>query len=409
MKREACRLRGGADRRHSTGEPRRTIARRCPQLVEILALHSVARTIDEIAPRLSPALVTREAHARLARLAEALPAALTSWVYLECRLRRDEQRVDLIVRVDERGRDILAGDNPVVDLTPAMRGDTVWRTVRTLARAWSDPSSPLFRGVERVWLEFDVHAGCDHLRPGELPAPGIFVELAREVYAQHRRENRLDAAMAALQPLVGSAPSPTLARNLRRCWELLPSGAVIPYVGVFPARGTGAVRVSVAGLSDANLHAYLRALRWPGSLRELTNAISAFLPHAGAPQPRMAIVNIDVGGEIGAGVGIEYLLSHAAQLRGSILERELLERLVRIGLCSSAKRDALYGWPAVSLQMMPHELWMSRVCRRVNHLKLSYAEHTQVEVKAYLAASHEYHQTRDRAERATVRLQRSTR
>ncbi|HEU4586891.1 MAG TPA: hypothetical protein VFR95_14145 [Gemmatimonadaceae bacterium] len=343
------------------------------------------------------------------RVAESLPAALTNWVYLECRLRHDEQRVDLIVRVDQRGRDILAGDNPVITLAPSLRGEPVWRSVRALARAWSDPSSPLFRGVERLWLEFDVHAPCESLRPGELPAPGIFVELTREVYAQHRRDDRLDAAMAVLRSLAGKALVPALARNLRRCWELLPSGAVIPYMGVFPARGSDAIRVSVAGLSDADLHAYLRALRWPGSHRELTAAISAFLPPVRAPQPRMAIVNIDVGEEIGAGVGIEYLLSHAAQLRGSIIEGELLERLVRIGLCSPAKRDALHGWPSLSLRMMPHELWTSRVCRRVNHLKLSFTEHAALEVKAYLAASHEYHSSQRRAEGAAVRLQRSTR
>jgi hypothetical protein len=144
--------------------------------------------------------VTREARARLLRVAEELPAALTSWVYLECRLRHDEQRVDLIVRVDQRGRDVLAGDNPVIRLAPSLRGDSVWRSVRALARVWSDSSSPLFRGVERLWLEFDVHASCENLRPGELPTPGVFVELAREAYAQHRRDDRLGAAMAALRP-----------------------------------------------------------------------------------------------------------------------------------------------------------------------------------------------------------------
>ncbi len=372
-------------------------------------MHSVARTIEEIAPRLPPALVTREARARLVRVAESIPATLTNWVYLECRLREYEQRVDLIVRVDQRGRDILAGDNPVIRIVPSLRVDPVWRSVRALARAWSDPSSALFRAVERLWLEFDVHASCDSLRAGELPAPGIFVELAREAYAQHRREDRLDAALAALQPLAGRTIVPALARNLRRCWDLLPSGAVIPYMGVFPARGSGAVRLSVAGLSDANLHSYLRALRWPGSQHELTNAISAFLPPSRAPQPRMAIVNIDVNEEIGAAVGIEYLLSHAAQLRGRILEAELLERLVRIGLCSPGKRDALYDWPSMSLRIMPHELWTSRVCRRVNHLKLSFTEHAQLEVKAYLAASHEHHASQGRAEGAAIRLQYSTR
>jgi hypothetical protein len=343
------------------------------------------------------------------RMAASLPAALTNWLYLECRLRRGESRVDLIVRVDQRGRDILAGDNPVLGLDATLQRQPVWRSVRTLARAWSDPSSTLYRGVERLWLELDLHASCDELSPGDLPAPGVFIEFAREVYAQHRREDRVGVAMAALRPFMPEGVAPLVSRNLRRCWELLPSGAAIPYVGLFPARGSEAVRVSVAGLSDADLPAYLRALRWPGSNRKLTEAISAFIPPARVPRPRMAIVNIDVDREIGAGVGIEYLLSHASQLRGTILERELLDHLVRCGFCSAAKSDALLAWPATSVQVMAHELWRSRVCRRVNHLKLSVSEAGFPTAKAYLAASHEYHPAHHPAERATVRLQHSTR
>jgi hypothetical protein len=372
-------------------------------------LHSVAGTIDRLAPRLPLALVSQEADARLMRVGASLPAALTSWIYLECRLRRGEQRVDLIVRVDQRGRDILTGDNPVLALGAGGQRHPTWRRIRALARAWSDPSSVLYRGVERVWLELDLHPWCDMLAPGELPVPGVFVEFSREVYAQHRREDRLGVAMAALSLSAPDWLSPAVSRNLRRCWDLLPSGATIPYVGLFPARGSQAVRVSVAGLSDADLPAFLRALRWPGSLKDLTHAISAFLPFARAPRPRMAIVNLDVGAEMASGVGIEYLLSHASQLRGSILERELLDHLVRIGLCSAAKRDALHAWPGTSLQEMPHELWRSRVYRRVNHLKLSFAKAGSLEVKAYLAASHEFHPTRHPAEHATVRLQHSTR
>lgn len=372
-------------------------------------MHSVAGTLEHLAPRLPAALVTPDAQSRLLRVAASLPAALTNWIYLECRLRRGEPRVDLIVRVDRRGRDILTGDNPVIALDGALQRQHVWRAVRALARAWSDPSSILYRGVERLWLEFDVHVTRDTRAPGELPTPGVFIELAREAYAQHRREDRLGVAMAALRPLMPDGITPVMSRNLRRCWELLPSSAAIPYVGLFPARGSEAVRVSVAGLSDAELPAYLRALRWPGSHRDLIEAISVFRPPVPVPLPRMAIVNLDVDREIRAGVGIEYLLSHASQLRGSVLERELLDHLVRCGFCSPAKSDALLAWPVTSLEVMPHEIWRSRACRRVNHLKLSLAEAASPEVKAYLAASHEYHPARLFAERATVRLQHSTR
>lgn len=372
-------------------------------------MHTVAGTIEQLAPRLPAALVAQDARSRLMRVAAWLPAALTNWIYLECRLRRGEQRVDLIVRVDQRGRDVLSGDNPALGLDTALQRHPVWRGIRALARTWCDPSSALYRGVERLWLEFDVHESSDAPSSTELPTPGVFIEFAREVYAQHRREDRLGITMAALRPLMPDGIAPVVSRNLRRCWELLPSGAAIPYVGLFAARGTDALRVSVAGLSDAELPAYLRSLRWPGSHRYLADAIAAFRPAAPVPLPRMAIVNLDVDREIGAGVGVEYLLSHASQLRGSILERELLDHLVRGGVCSAAKSDALLAWPATSLHVLPHELWRSRACRRVNHLKLSLTERGSPEVKAYLAASHEYHPTRHPAERATVRLQHSTR
>jgi hypothetical protein len=134
-----------------------------------------------------------------------------------------------------------------------------------------------------------------------------------------------------------------------------------------------------------------------------------FLPAPHAPRARLAIVNLDVDRETGGSIGLEYVLSHASQLRGSILERELLDNLVRGGLCAATKSDALLAWPATSVGVLRHELWRSRACRRVNHLKLSLGEASAPEVKAYLAVNHEYHRALRPAERATVRLQHSTR
>jgi hypothetical protein len=334
---------------------------------------------------------------------------LTSWIYLECRLRSEAARVDLIVRVDQRGRDILAGSNPVFVLDGALHTHPVWHGVRALAREWSESTSPLHRGIERIWLEFDVHEREGPHTVNAMPAPGVFIELAREAYAQHSREERFRVAMSSLRHLLPDGVTPAMARNLRRCWDLLPAGVSIPYVGLFPARGSGAVRVCVAGLGDADMLAYLRALRWPGSYRRLAAAIEAILPPVRAPRPRMAIVNLDVDVDLSSDVGIEYLLSHAAQLHGGVLETAFLDQLVERGLSSSAKCDALLTWPATSLETMRHELWRSRVSRRVNHVKLAYRDNEMPEMKGYLSASHDFRPAQSPSERASIRMQPSTR
>lgn len=373
------------------------------------ALYSVAHTIEQLARRLPLALVGPAAGARLRTVAASLPAALTNWVYLECRLRGDASRVDLIVRVDERGRDILTGDNPIFVLDAALHAHPIWRGVRALALAWSEESSPLHRGIERIWLEFDVHALEGSHVVSEMPAPGVFIEFAREAYAQHSREERFRVAMSSLMPLLQGGIEPAIVRNLRRCWDLLPAGVSIPYVGLFESRGSSAVRVCVAGLGDADLPAYLRALRWPGSHRQLATAIGATLPPPRAPRPRMAIVNLDIDTEISSNIGIEYLLNNAAQFHGGILETEFLDHLVESGLASSAKCDALLTWPTTSLETMRHELWRSRVARRVNHVKLACTGDEMPEVKGYLSMSHDFRPALSPSERATIRMHPSTR
>jgi hypothetical protein len=123
----------------------------------------------------------------------------------------------------------------------------------------------------------------------------------------------------------------------------------------------------------------------------------------------MAVVNLDVDRHLLPIVSIEYLLRRASQLRGEITEAAFLDGLVEGGFCSPAKRDALLTWPGLSMHTMRHELWRSRVTRRVNHVKLSYSDGEPPEVKAYLSASHEFHPARGYSTLAPIGMQRSTR
>src|SRR5689334_3235564 len=115
-------------------------------------------TID-VAAALPDGLVGSAAIQRLRGVAARLPAALTSWLYFECRLLGALERVDFIVRVDEAGRVLLAATCP---------------SLASFARQW-DPGAvgwPL--APEAIWLEYDLPADA----PSGPPAPRIFFDYA---------------------------------------------------------------------------------------------------------------------------------------------------------------------------------------------------------------------------------------
>ncbi|HEU4455984.1 MAG TPA: hypothetical protein VFR81_23160, partial [Longimicrobium sp.] len=187
---------------------------------------SLARTLDAVSPRIPPALVGPAAYRRARAVADHLPAALTTWAYLECRLGPRPAPVDLIIEVDAERRSILTGDNRPLALGDPFRHHPAWRRVADLCREWADPASPLHHAVECLWLEFDVED-----RPAALPVPGVFVGLAPAADALPPAE-RCGLALHALEILRGGAvPSATRAAFLPSFLHL-PEGARMMHVGL---------------------------------------------------------------------------------------------------------------------------------------------------------------------------------
>jgi hypothetical protein len=329
--------------------------------------HPLSGTLDRVAPHLPPALVSATALARVRDAAAWLPAALSNWLYLECRLRR-----------------VQAGD---ASLPAALGGVEAWRRAAALARAWADPGSPLARAVESVWLEFDLDDAS--AAAGRPPAPGVFVDFTQEAFESGSPAERFALAEAALRPLLAGEMPDATARGVRRCFDALPAGAYLLYVGVLLPRGTDLVRLCVIGLGEDALLSYLRDVGWAGAPDEL-RALTSEL--ARAPE----IVHLDVGpsGAPSPRVGLEYPFARRSQLRGAIDEVALLDHLVTRGLCTPEKRDALARWPGHAFDTMRHELWPSLVVRRVNHVKLVCDAGRPVRAKGYLAMNHEFYRRR---------------
>ncbi|HET7584229.1 MAG TPA: hypothetical protein VFK13_04940 [Gemmatimonadaceae bacterium] len=361
----------------------------------------MAGTLDRAARYVPRHLVSSAALGRARSVALQLPAALTNWIYLECRLAGstcpdcgpdsafdESSRVDLIVRVDERGRSRLTGDADGRALGEPLVSTPIWTRIRSLARAWAGAHAGLQRAIGRLWLEFDIDATTvDSAAP---PVPRVFVEFAPELYCSRSVALRTEAIVAAMELLTGERMRPSTARTVRRCVEQLPPGACIPFAGTLQPSAAAATRICVTGLRTSNVAAYLHAIGWSGE----TDALSTVLGSAAGgalPAAPVGVLNVDAGADVAPRMGVEHLLDRRSQLGGRILEDDLLDALVARGMCTSHKRAALPEWCGWSREIMPHELWSSLVVRRVNHLKITTSGSGRAEAKAYLCLTHAFH------------------
>jgi len=350
-------------------------------------MYSVADTLRRMASRVPPELVGAGEMERVLRVAGQLPAAVGSWLYLECRLGERTAGVDLIVGVEAPGRDVLAGVSPALALDPRMAERAEWARVRELWRRWADPASPLNGWIASIWLEFDVGDGGD-----SSDLPGVFVDFTPAAHGEGTAGERAGRALEALSPLFGDAVPRAVEDRLHACYAALPAGAFVPYVGVLLPRGAESARVCVGGLGPAELPDYLRAAGWMGSGAAL-DALAARLAGSreGAVLANPALVHLDVGADVGRAVGLEYVFDRPPQVRGVLPQGAFLDALVGEGLCTPEKRAALAAWPGCSLERFAHELWQSLVIRRVNHVKVVFDGDHAALAKGYLSLHHRFH------------------
>ncbi len=350
---------------------------------------SLTSTLRWVQPRLLPALVSAEAQRAVERITQALPAALSSWVYLERWLQASADDVDLIVRVDTQGRAMLVntGDRgrPIGHEWPDGRA---WPRISTFARAWNDPENAIHAGVDAIWLEFDAPRSA----PGAaLPAPRVFLDFARSAYTQTAVEPRFELAVAALQALLGEANARPSMAMLERCFGALPLGAHLLYLGTpIDAAEPVPLRVCVSGLSDEQIVAYLAALDWPGDVDDLRRQVLVPCARAkSAPGKPVAVLHLDMDTQLANRIGLEYAFGRVSQLRGELREVAFLDHLVERGWCEAAACAGLVAWPGREVALLAHEIWHSQLVRRLSHVKLTYATGEAVRSKAYLCFFHE--------------------
>lgn len=346
-------------------------------------LFPLSGTLAAVEEHIPGALVSPSARAQIEISAAAIPAAAVHNTFLECRLTA-EDRVDLIVGIDVRGREALTMPTRGQSTTDATRLRSFGLGPGDLWRHWTDPRSILRHHVERLWLEFDADRS-PATSASEPTEPVIFAELRQD--ATQTAGYRRDLVFNVANHLAGQMFDPGSHRAIGRCLAALPAGAAVRYLGSLAARGQEVARLSVIGLRRADVLTYLRAIAWPGSLLELRDQLADTWEGSDS-QPEFAVLNLDVGKEIRPALGLEFRLERRCQTAGRIAETGWIQSLVAQAYCTPLKALALSAWPGCSRAVLPHELWPSVICRRVNHFKLTYRPGQPAEWKAYLSFSH---------------------
>ena len=247
-----------------------------------IADYPLALTLERIRAHRPARPRDAEGWAAVMRVAGMLPAALTNFVYLEQWLRGD--RLDLIVRLDGSGRDLLTGGRlaKASALRTALRFSPAWRRVDAVARAWQ--TNPRLRSaISALWLEFDLDDPVARRAPDStaeaaaatvLPAPRVFVDFTAAAAAQPAAEERHAFAAEALAPLLdgsvasGVSRKDVTASTVSQLWRLiasLPHGAQLIYVGA--GHDARTARACIAGLNGDRLVDYLAAVPMAGQPR----------------------------------------------------------------------------------------------------------------------------------------------
>ncbi|MBV8883272.1 MAG: hypothetical protein JO235_04635 [Chroococcidiopsidaceae cyanobacterium CP_BM_RX_35] len=327
-----------------------------------------------VTSHLHPDLVSPAALSHIQPLAQILPAS--SLAGFECRLGANRSGVDFQIRL------------PCLDKNLPERFLTApaWQFLQDFYQNWASPNSSLHQEIENVGLEFDVNEQLP-----QVPIPCIFLKFAREAVID--AEGLMQTINLLQQPI-----SPLLESNFGVCADSLPSGATISHLGAMLSRTVNAVRVNVKGVPLEQLSDYLMQIGWSdptNTFSTITSTLSEFVDSI--------LLSFDVGDTVLPKIGLECFLNN--QPDEEPRWQLFLDYLVKEGLCTLAKKNALLNWPGFSHRSSVPDLWPSNISfgdcflgsrafsifwRRLSHIKLVYQPGIPLEAKGYLAFGHSW-------------------
>ena len=337
---------------------------------------SMADYLRVVTPYLHPELASAEAMSHIQKLAQTLPTF--SKAMLEFRLGEGHSQGDLSV----------FSPCCIPNLPKTFLTHSSWQTLQDFCREWVEPTSFLHQCVEYIGLEFDLDEP-----PSQMQIPCIFVSWHRDTIIDAQ------TLIEIVRRLSNKAISEKLKLKLRLCVDALPDSANIAFLGVMLSRPNQAVRVIVSGIPLPQFSDYLLQIGWSEPTNQLSNLESTLSDFA----DEFRLLSFDVGDTIYPRIGLEFLSEK--QPKDESQWQLFLNHLVKTGLCTPAKQEALLAWPGASQKADQLELWppnlaggdfllgskaLSVFWRKINHIKIVYQPGNALEAKAYLLFSHDW-------------------
>jgi hypothetical protein len=355
--------------------------------------------INLLKPDVPRQLVSEQSLSNIGKVTSLIPGCLAFSTFgFECPLGVDEAEADFLfsLRKNNGGPAILSGQYPQHDFDPSLFDIPQWSQVRRFGKLWNSPPSPIFDGIDDVWMEFDVASAR---APQNIKAPSIFFAPCRSASATRvwKLENALEQLGTIFTHLKGRHPPDACIRNWKCCFESLRNPTAVFQVGVMIARlDSNTLRMCILTDNIESLKSLLRNFDWPGDfsgLDPILKTIQPFFDHLR--------LHIDLGEEMSGKIGIECQFPERKSPQKEPLWFPFLDFLVGEGLCRTAKRDALIQYPGYRetgtdicpppLQRIANRLfplYRSFFVRSIYHVKLVMEPSGIWSAKAYLGVNH---------------------
>lgn len=330
--------------------------------------------LNRVPAALIDRLMSPRGWAGLRQLATGLPPL--SGAILEYHFGSRPRRLDLSLRTTryDGGRATLAGQHGDWDFDRGRTTGPAWDTVFRFGDRWAAGNPIGFSTIEHVWLEFDLPPDQSVASP-----PCLFYDMDRDGRLSPKEQVRhIQSIDRSLRSTAGAAAY----AHMRRLLRAAPPGVRLHYVGLLLGRPDAARRICLQGLAPAQVLPYLAAIGWTGASDVVTRILENVI---GTDGP--VVLNLDVGEQIGARIGIEVSYDSPADWPG------FFDRATAVGYATPDEVAAVLAWPGdlpFGEDAFQRELSraagkpVTRLIKRLNHVKLVVGPEGEVRGKTYL-------------------------